>query len=475
MTANQILVDDYFIRSGSLLKVTSVSATKVNSTINIADLTEIPVTQAALLAIGFILEGGKYVCPFAHYINVPLDLSSFNISDVSLKMPSVNNIQNIIKSITKQSLTISEEALKDAALGTDLIAPALLKGEVTSTSFEISWAAVAHAAGYKISIDGGTNYSEPQTETSFSKADATPGTTYSIKVIATAAAGSGYRDSYESSALEIVTLIPLTAPTLVVGTITSTTLSVSWAAINDAIGYQVSVDDGVTYGDTQEGLVFTKEDAVASTLYNVKVKAIAAPSSLFEDSPASTGEAITTLTPLVAPTLVEGTVTTTTFELSWAAIENAIGYQVSIDDGVTYGLTQEALTFSKLDAYPATAYPVKVRAVAAPESIYEDSPSASILITTIGVLFSSVEINSGDATTLTDSVSVAFTYAGTPTHYRLTETSVDMETTPWVAFVESPVAFTLSAGYEEKTVYAQLKDADMDSAVKSDSIVYSES
>ena len=210
-------------------------------------------------------------------------------------LPPLHYIQNTVLSLTKQALVVNEEALKDAILGTDLAIPVVTKGAVTSTTFACSWVAIPNAAGYKVSIDGGTTYGETQAGTSYTKSDATATTGYSVKVIAVATSGSGYRDSYESTAVAITTLTPLATPVLTAGTITATSFVLSWVAIANAIGYQVSIDGGTTYGETQEGVTFTKEDATAATTYPVKVKAIAETGTIYETSPASETLSIETL------------------------------------------------------------------------------------------------------------------------------------------------------------------------------------
>ena len=384
MTTKDVAIDNYFVLDDALLRVTSLNTTKVNTSINPANLTAITVNASALLAAGFIALDNVYRCPFAHYISISLSRGDLEIgNNVRMPLPSFHRIQNIVKSLTGQSLVIDEEALRDAVLGADLASPVVTLTSRTSSGFVVGWAAVPNAVGYQVSIDGGATYGETQEALTYSKADATEGTEYELAVIAKVGEGSPYRDSYPGE-LTVLTLVPLSAPVLVVGDVSSTSFSVSWDAVTNADGYQVSVDDGVTYGDVQEGLVFTKSDALPSTAYTVKVKAFASVVSDYEVSPASTAEVITTLTPLSAPVLTIGTVTATSFGVSWLAIENATGYKVSIDGGVTFGDAQVGLTFDKADAVAATDYDVVVKAIAAAESIYEDSPNSSVAeITTL--------------------------------------------------------------------------------------------
>lgn len=294
-TTKELNIDNYLIKAGALFKVTSLSSTKINTSTNPGDLTDIQISNAATaLAVGLFNSSGFYVCPHAHYIYIDPDFSALWVSGVRIPAPPLHYVQNIIFSLTKQALVVDEEALKDAILGHDLAIPVLTLGSVTSTSFVVTWGAVTNASGYKVSIDGGTTYGTTQTGTSFTKSDATATTEYGVKVIAVAGTGSIYRDSYESTELEVITRTPLASPVLTQGAVTATSFALSWLAITNASGYQVSIDNGVTYGATQTELSFSKEDATASTTYLVKVKAIAT-GSVYENSPASTALSIETL------------------------------------------------------------------------------------------------------------------------------------------------------------------------------------
>lgn len=168
----------------------------------------------------------------------------------------------------------------------------------------------------------------------------------------------------------------LASPIVTLTSRSSTGFILGWAAVPNAAGYQVSIDDGVTFGETQEALTFSKADAVASTEYKIQVVAKVAEGSIYRDS--YPGEiTVTTLTPLAAPVVTAGTVAATSFDVSWPAVENAAGYQVSIDNGVTFGETQVGLAFEKMDAIAETTYNVVVKAIADGESIYENSPAST--------------------------------------------------------------------------------------------------
>lgn len=85
----------------------------------------------------------------------------------------------------------------------------------------------------------------------------------------------------------------------------------------------------------------------------------------------------------------------------------------------------------------------------------------------------SVIINNGDATTKNKVVSIKITYSGTgATHYMVSENS-DFSGASWIAY-SSEFSYTLSDGFDEKTVYVKLKNPYGDSSVMSSKITYEE-
>lgn len=86
-----------------------------------------------------------------------------------------------------------------------------------------------------------------------------------------------------------------------------------------------------------------------------------------------------------------------------------------------------------------------------------------------GLSLQGVFINNDDAETESRNVTVFISKNGTPTHYRIAE-SPFFSGVDWQEWVSESVSFTLSSGWGIKTVYVQLRDASMESAVKADMI-----
>lgn len=84
--------------------------------------------------------------------------------------------------------------------------------------------------------------------------------------------------------------------------------------------------------------------------------------------------------------------------------------------------------------------------------------------TPIRIVLNSITINGGAATTTKRDVMVAFNSNLTPTHYRIGESS-DLSSTSWTAYTGNSIVHSLSANNGQKTIYAQVKNADAESSV----------
>jgi hypothetical protein len=85
------------------------------------------------------------------------------------------------------------------------------------------------------------------------------------------------------------------------------------------------------------------------------------------------------------------------------------------------------------------------------------------------VALTSISLDDGAATTNDTVVSVVLVYTGTPTQYRISESSTFVGAS-WLTFTGSPVNFTLSSTPGTKTVYAQVQNSVSVSTVRNDAI-----
>ncbi|WP_308745189.1 Ig-like domain-containing protein [uncultured Bacteroides sp.] len=89
------------------------------------------------------------------------------------------------------------------------------------------------------------------------------------------------------------------------------------------------------------------------------------------------------------------------------------------------------------------------------------------------ISLTSIVINNDSSSTLIQTVTVAPTYTGVPTYYRIGETS-DLSAASWIAYSGGTLQYTLSSGYGMKTIYLQLKNADSESVIRNSTISYEE-
>lgn len=94
-------------------------------------------------------------------------------------------------------------------------------------------------------------------------------------------------------------------------------------------------------------------------------------------------------------------------------------------------------------------------------------------VTPGGLSLTSITVNNGASSTTSRDVSVSPSYKGSPTRYRIGETS-DLSSATWVDYTVGEIPYTLSSGYGSKTIYLQLKDADTESVIRQATIEYRE-
>lgn len=98
--------------------------------------------------------------------------------------------------------------------------------------------------------------------------------------------------------------------------------------------------------------------------------------------------------------------------------------------------------------------------------IYKDTTVEDVTVQLTGIA-----INSGATDTTERAVSVKFDYMGRPTRYRIAELA-GLSGIEWVNWAGDTIAFTLSEGYGEKTIYAQIATDDAESGIVSAGISY---
>ena len=239
-----------------------------------------------------------------------------------------------------------DSAASSEATGTAQYPAPAVPGSVTATpavqSLAVSWAAAANAAGYKVQWKSGSqayNTSDRQATATRTRrlterhtiSGLTPGTTYTVRVIATRT------NAPDSAASSEATGTPPTAPGVpgsVTVTPSSNTLAVSWTAATNADGYRVQWKSGTqayNIGDREAAATGTSHTITGLTGFTeYTVRVIATRANAPDGAPSSEATGTTELLP---PARVTATPSLNSLVVSWRAADNAEGYKVQWKSG----------------------------------------------------------------------------------------------------------------------------------------------
>ena len=239
-----------------------------------------------------------------------------------------------------------------------------------TTGVDVTWATFEGATGYKIFRALGTTGAAAQIGTvgavlTYSDTTAVAGTLYTYSVKANTPAGLTGISAGDTGWRNIAAPLSVAATD---GTLT-TGVTVTWAAVSGATGYQVwrALGDGVAAQIANLGVVLTYSDttAVAGTSYTYTVKSKTS-SGVSAASIGNTGYRNLTAPLSVAAT--DGTLTTGV-TVTWAASTGATGYQVwrAIGTGAAAQIETvgAVLTYSDNSAIAGTLYTYTVKATGA--------------------------------------------------------------------------------------------------------------
>jgi poly(3-hydroxybutyrate) depolymerase len=146
----------------------------------------------------------------------------------------------------------------------------LTVGAVTNTTVALSWTASAGATSYTVFRNGAS--AGTSNVASFTDSGLTANTTYTYTVSASNVKGS----SAQSAPVQATTtnaVVPAQVTGLTVGTVTATSVALSWNAVSGATSYDVYRNGGNTPAGTTTATNFTDTGVVAGTTYTYAVAA----------------------------------------------------------------------------------------------------------------------------------------------------------------------------------------------------------
>jgi hypothetical protein len=235
----------------------------------------------------------------------------------------IEAVGNIFFDISNTNFTITAGSACGSATG-------LASSAVTTTSANVSWAAVSgatsYAVDYKLNSSGTwTSFSTAQAGTTASLTGLTSGSLYDWRVTATCASGVG-----AAASAQFTTQTVCVAPAGLSSSPSSTTATVSWTAVTAATSYAVDykLNTDVTwtsFSTAQTGTSASLTGLTVSSLYDWRVSATC-PSGT---TSASAAQFTTTAAPVCnAPAGLSSTPASTTATVSWTAAANATSYAV---------------------------------------------------------------------------------------------------------------------------------------------------
>lgn len=153
--------------------------------------------------------------------------------------------------------------------------------------------------------------------------------------------------------------------------------TVSWTAVDNASGYEVTVNGGTPIA--VEGTKYVLTETAAGD-YKITVKALG-DGKKFLDSEQSNEVTITVTAAVVIPTkttLAAPVLTSDGVEITWSAVEHATGYEVYVDGELA--VTQQDLAFT-LSVADVGDYQITVKAVSTDANYLTSAASNAVTVT----------------------------------------------------------------------------------------------
>ncbi len=221
---------------------------------------------------------------------------------------------------------------------------------ITASSAKISWKAAGGAAGYRV-FNGSTKIADVKTTSAVITVN--PATNYKITVVSYNGTVSGKATTAVSFTSACAKVSGLTA-----GTVTDSSVALSWTAATGAKSYQIWYSkDGKNWSSTTATATSaTIKNLDANTAYTFKVSAINQNGG--KNQYGENSDAVTARTLIGAVTgLKVSNVTAVSATLSWNAARGAKAYRVYNDGAL---LAEVTATSATLNLNPATTYNLTV-------------------------------------------------------------------------------------------------------------------
>lgn len=230
---------------------------------------------------GWTAAGAPYIAPYSDGLGVAAAYKPAGTSAVTWSTDGASDVDWTTASIALIGQTSTPGGGSPPAAPTGLA-----HGTATSNSVPLTWNAVTGATGYKV-YQGGTAVATA-TSTTYTATGLSSSTTYSFQVSAVNQYGESPLSSAVSATTTSAGTLPAAPTGLTVGTVTSSSVALSWSAVTGATQY--AVYRGTTQVATTTITSYTATGLTASTPYQFQVSAI---NSVGEGSKSSSVNATT--------------------------------------------------------------------------------------------------------------------------------------------------------------------------------------
>ncbi|XP_076820780.1 uncharacterized protein LOC143466065 isoform X6 [Clavelina lepadiformis] len=288
----------------------------------------------------------------------------FSLSALSVENPKPSN------ALLKQTAPVAPSSV------------IIVSDDVTPTSITISWDSVKGAASYEVTIRETVSVEDdviiPTTSNTLEALSLSPGTDYSVSVVAIGDEKQRSVPSHESD----VTTLPEPVSEISVSAVTTTTASLEWLGANGARTYRIvakNIEDNITVSLETFDLFATITQLNPGTWYQFNVISLAAPSATnFLESVEVRAQTV----PLPPVSLEATEVDDILIVMLWSSSKGASSYILTVtwknDDVIKQrNLTATGTALVVRELKPGTMYNFTVRSVGEEDRISDLGPQVT--------------------------------------------------------------------------------------------------
>jgi len=309
------------------------------------------------------------------------DVTTVDITDLETEATYCIRVIAVGKGDYVNSLPEESDIVRETPRVMPLDVPEdVILDDFTSTTLTFTWEEVENADGYEIEWYSDKDYTEridfalvDKLTCTITIDDLDPNVTYYVQIRALPAEDDVDHEDSDWVQIAGTTALRLESPVVTTSERTSTTLTFTWEEVGNADGYEIEwySDDDEESGSETVGadvLTFTIDDLTPTTTYHFKIRALPVKVGGEHEKSIWVETAVTTLTPLVEPTVTLDDSTVSTLTFNWEAVDHADGYEIEWYSDADYteqvgSKAIDKLTYTIDELDPGESYYVQIRAL----------------------------------------------------------------------------------------------------------------